>query len=61
MDLLKAGDSPHIRGNRSTRMLMLDVIIALLPALIWAVYTFGIRSLTITSLCIVSCVLFEFL
>ena len=34
---LIATSSPHIRGSETTRSIMLDVIIAMLPALIWAV------------------------
>lgn len=39
---------------------MLDVIIALVPSLVASVIIFGFRSLLITAVCIVSCVLFEF-
>ena len=35
---LIASSSPHIRSNEDTRSIMLDVIIALLPALAWSVY-----------------------
>ena len=38
---LIASSSPHIRSNEDTRSIMLDVIIALLPALAWSVYCFG--------------------
>ena len=33
--------SPHIHGNKTTRGVMLDVIIALLPAAIAGVILFG--------------------
>lgn len=45
----------------STRDLMLDVIIALLPALAAAVYAFGLRSLAVCSFTVVCCVVFEWL
>lgn len=38
---------------------MLNVIIALLPAVAWGVYVFGMRALTITLVSVVSAVLFE--
>lgn len=53
--------SPHIKGKGSTTKIMLDVIIALIPALIASVFIFGLRSLIVTAVCIASCVLFEFL
>ena len=39
--------APFITANDSVRTMMLDVLIALLPALAWAVYTFGMRVLTV--------------
>ena len=39
---LIATSSPHIRSNETTRTIMLDVIIAMLPALVWAVIRFDI-------------------
>ena len=42
---LIASSSPHIRSNEDTRSIMLDVIIALLPALAWSVYCFGWKAL----------------
>lgn len=53
--------SPHIKGKGSTSKIMLDVVIALIPALIASVFIFGLRSLIVTAVCIASCVLFEFL
>ena len=40
---------------------MLNVIIALIPALIAAVVIFGFRALLVTAVCVVSCVFFEYL
>lgn len=39
---------------------MLDVLIALTPALIAGTVIFGLRSLLVTAVCVASCVLFEF-
>ena len=38
---LIASSNPHIRNNEDTRSIMLDVIIALCPALIMSVIRFG--------------------
>ncbi|MBE6908016.1 MAG: RnfABCDGE type electron transport complex subunit D [Ruminococcaceae bacterium] len=42
---LIASSNPHIRNNEDTRSIMLDVIIALCPALAWSVFRFGFRAL----------------
>ena len=56
---LIAPPSPHIRSNEDTRSIMLDVIIALLPAMGWSIYCFGIKALVLTLVSVVSCVFFE--
>jgi electron transport complex protein RnfD len=38
---------------------MLDVVIALIPAFVFAVFIFGPRAALITGVCVVSCVFFE--
>ena len=51
--------SPHLRAHDTTRSIMLDVVIALLPAFIWGVYHFGTRALAIGIVSIACCVIFE--
>ena len=51
--------SPHIKADDDTRSLMLDVLLALLPALVVAVYTFGPRALVLTVISMVACAVFE--
>jgi electron transport complex protein RnfD len=51
--------APHIRFKATTSRIMLDVIIALLPALIFAIYIFGPRAALVTGVCVISCVFFE--
>lgn len=51
--------SPHAHSNESTRSIMLDVIIALLPALIGACVFFGMRSLMLCAVSCAACVFFE--
>lgn len=52
-------NSPHIRVKKSTTTIMLDVIIAMLPALAAAIYFFGIRSLWLTLVTVAACVISE--
>lgn len=52
-ELLHVSPAPHIRRLDTIRSIMLDVIIALLPAIAWSVYIFGVRALY---LILVSCV-----
>ena len=51
--------SPHIHSGHSTSRIMLDVVIALLPATIAGTVIFGLRSLWVIATCIASCVCFE--
>ena len=59
MAALSLSASPHIHSGNSTRRVMLDVVIALLPASIAAVVIFGMKALTVLLACTVSAVLFE--
>ncbi|MBQ9911087.1 MAG: RnfABCDGE type electron transport complex subunit D [Lachnospiraceae bacterium] len=52
--------SPHIRSSRTTQNVMLDVIIALIPALIASTVLFGFRALLLTVISAAACVLLEF-
>ena len=53
--------SPHVHGEQSTARLMLDVVIALLPALIVSTWVFGGRVLAVTAVSVLACVAFEYL
>ncbi len=53
--------SPHVVSGESVRGAMLDVMIALVPALGVSTYFFGPRALLMTLVSMVSCVVFEFL
>lgn len=61
MNKLFVESSPHIRSAWTTQKIMLNVIIALCPALIMSTYIFGIKALLLTVICCASCVLLEFL
>ena len=56
---LTVSSSPHVHQEASTRTIMRDVIIALMPALVFSVYNFGIRALTVTLVSVLSCYGFE--
>lgn len=59
--LLTISNGPHIHAKDTTRSLMTDVIIAMMPALAASVYFFGTGAITVTLVSVLSCVLFEFL
>ena len=59
MEKLITSASPHIHSGASTRRIMLDVIIALLPAAVASAVIFGMRANVILLTCIVSAVLAE--
>ena len=56
---LTVSSSPHVHQDVTTRTIMRDVLIALAPAMIFAVWNFGFRALTVTAVSVISCFLFE--
>lgn len=60
MDKLIVSPSPHQKNKSNTRTIMLDVIIALVPALIASFVFFGVRALLVVFTSTASCVLFEY-
>ena len=59
MQKLLVSPSPHIHADITTRKIMLDVIIALLPATLVALVFYGWSELIVLSVSILSCVLLE--
>ena len=57
--MLSISVSPHIRSDEDTRSIMLDVLIALVPALGVAAYMFGFRAILVTLVSCAACVFFE--
>lgn len=53
---LRVTPAPHIRDEDSTRQIMRDVCIALLPALLFGVYWFGFRVLAVTAAAVLGAV-----
>ncbi len=58
-DLLTVSPSPHVHESLTTPQIMRGVIIAMLPAVGFSIYTFGIDALMVTLMAIISCMLFE--
>lgn len=58
---LTVASSPHIRGDFRTSRLMLDVVLALLPALVIGTIVLGLRALLVTAVSVVTAVAAEWL
>ncbi len=61
MSKLRLSVGPHIHDGSSVRAIMLDVIIALLPATLAGCFIFGWQALSVIAVCVGCCVSFEFL
>ena len=59
MDRLLVSPSPHIHSKTSTKSLIRDVVIALLPAVIVSIVFYGWKELLVISVSVLSCVLLE--
>jgi electron transport complex protein RnfD len=55
-----AGSSPHIHSKQNVRSIMLDVIIALMPAALAGIYFFGLKAFLLMIVTVASCVASEF-
>ena len=53
--------SPHVHAPDNTRSIMLDVVIALIPAMLGASFFFGLRALLVMAVSVAACVVFEYL
>ena len=58
---LIVSSAPHITGKDSSRSIMLDVIIAMVPAIIASGIIFGLRAVLLTAVTAAACVVFEYL
>ena len=61
MEKLIVSNAPHIHTSNSSRRIMLDVVIALLPAAVAAVIIFGLKALGVIAACVIGAVVSEFL
>ena len=58
---LTISSSPHVHSKTTTQTIMRDVLIGLAPAMVMAIYVFGLRALTVTAVSVAACVFFEWL
>lgn len=58
--LFNVSSSPHVRSQTTTRDIMFDVAIAMIPASAYGVYQFGLKALLILVATVLSCVLSEY-
>lgn len=58
--LLHVSPSPHVHSDDTIPRLMYDVVIALAPAMILAVYYFGYTVLIVGTISVLSCILTEY-
>ena len=61
MDKLIVSPSPHLHTKTSTKSLMRDVVIALIPAVVVSVLFYGWSELLVLGVSVASCVLLEYL
>ena len=58
---LTVASSPHIRGNFRTNRIMMDVCLALVPALLVGIWKFGFRVIPVTTICIGAAIVTEWI
>lgn len=59
-NLLTVSPSPHIHSGDSTQKIMYRVVYAMIPALLWSVFVFGLDALRVTLIAVVACLAFEY-
>lgn len=60
-NLLNISSSPHVRDKSSTKSIMWDVFLALMPATLFGVWNFGYKAAILIVACIATCVLTEYI
>ena len=60
-DNLLVSSSPHFRGKNTTRRIMLDVIIALIPATVAAIVLYGFKAALIIAVCVATSIGSEYI
>ena len=65
-NLLNISSSPHVRDKSSTKSIMWDVFLALMPAAVFGIYNFSVKPRNINAIllivvCIATCVLTEYI
>uniref|UniRef100_UPI0032178BAD RnfABCDGE type electron transport complex subunit D n=1 Tax=uncultured Draconibacterium sp. TaxID=1573823 RepID=UPI0032178BAD len=60
-NLLTVSPSPHVHSSDSTQKIMYRVVYAMIPAMAWGIFVFGIDALRVGLISIVSCLAVEYL
>ena len=58
---LTVSASPHFHCGETTRSVMADVLLALLPAAVMSIVLFGWHCFTLMAVSVLSCTVFEYL
>ena len=58
--LLNVSSSPHVRDTVTTKSIMYDVLIAMLPAAAFGVFQFGFHALLVIIITMAACALSEY-
>jgi electron transport complex protein RnfD len=59
--ILTVSPSPHIHSDDTTSKIMYRVVYAMIPALAWSVFVFGLDALRVTLIAVAACLAFEYL
>ncbi len=59
--LLTVSPSPHVHSSDSTQKIMYRVVYAMIPALAWSVFVFGLDALRVTFIAVAACIAVEYL
>jgi electron transport complex protein RnfD len=60
-NILTVSPSPHVHSKDSTQKIMYRVVLAMLPALAWSVFAFGLGALRVTLIAVAACLAFEYI
>jgi Na+-translocating ferredoxin:NAD+ oxidoreductase subunit D len=60
-NLFTVSPSPHLQSVETTRKIMYRVVYAMIPALLWSVFVFGLDAMKVTLIAIAACLAFEYL
>ncbi len=61
MSMLTVSGSPHVHGDSSVKNIMYTVVIAMVPAMLFFVYFFGLDALRVLVISSLACMFFEWI
>lgn len=59
-NIFTVSPSPHVHSVETSRKIMYRVVYAMIPALLWSVFVFGINALWVTFIAVAACLVFEY-